>query len=160
MDDFADRTIYELIESYTLFLEAMKDEYDILLNLINVIFSSCSIITKTEIIGRHYTAIECEVFPSFFEYQIYKIMEKYTYYNKIKTQLSIIEHINQRKIHGDLKLKSFIDSNSYIPEKYNLVFMYYDRNDDTIVIHFYGTYYRIKVEDKYKQDMLNLFEIR
>ena len=93
MDDIDDRTINELIESYPLFLEVMKDEYDILLNLINVIFSSCSIITKTETIGRHSTAIECEVFPSFFEYQIYKIMEKYSYYYKIRKQFNIIRSI-------------------------------------------------------------------
>ena len=48
MEDFADRTINELIESYPLFIEAMNDEYDILLNMINIIFSSCSIITKIE----------------------------------------------------------------------------------------------------------------
>ena len=93
MDDFADRTCNELIESYPLFLEAMKDEYDILLNLINIIFSSCSIITKTEIIGRCVKEIECEVFPSFFEYQIYKIMEKYSYYYKIRDQYKIIKQI-------------------------------------------------------------------
>ena len=36
--------------------------------------------------------------------------------------------------------------------------MYYNRNNDTIVIHFDGTYHTIKVEDKYKQDMLNFFD--
>ena len=88
-------------------------------------------------------------------------MEKFTYYNKIKTQLSIIEHIDQRKIHCDLKLKSFIDRNLYKPYRPDIprwLFINYDRNDDTIEINFQGTLYRIKVEDKYKQDMLNLFE--
>ena len=52
MDDFADRTINELIESHSLFVDALKDEYEILVNMINIIFSSCSIITKTNQIFR------------------------------------------------------------------------------------------------------------
>ena len=36
MDDFADRTINELLESYPLFIDALKDEYDILLYKINI----------------------------------------------------------------------------------------------------------------------------
>ena len=85
MEDFADRTIDELIESYPLFVDALKDEYDILLNMLNIIFSSCSIITKTEKITRDVKEIECEAFDCFFEYQIHKIMEKYAYYKKIRT---------------------------------------------------------------------------
>ena len=157
MDDFADRTINELVESYPLFLEALKDEYDILFPMINIIFSSCGIIKKTEENGR----TKYEAFDCFFEYQIYKIMEKYTYYNQIRHQLYIIEYINEKKIQGNLKLKSFIDRNLYKPYRPDIprwLFINYERNDDTIEINFEGTLYRIKVEDKYKQDMLNLLE--
>ena len=75
MEDFADRTINELIESYPLFLEALKDEYDTFSTITDIIFSSCSIITKIEKIDMYERVIECEAFDCFFEYQIHKIME-------------------------------------------------------------------------------------
>ena len=90
MDDFADRTINELVESHPLFVDALKEEYDILVNMINIIFSCCSLIPQMS--RKTYYAFDC-----FFEYQIYKIMEKYTYYEKIRTQLCIIDNINRRK---------------------------------------------------------------
>ena len=158
MDDQADRTFNELIEFCPLFLEALKDEYDILMNIINIIFSSCSIITKTETIGRGVKEIVCEAFDCFFEYQIYKIMEKYRHYDKIKTQICIIDNIHLNRRSGDLKLKSDINKHLSGPDIFKWLFMYYYRRYDTIVIHFDDTYHTIKVEDKYKQDMLNLFK--
>ena len=155
MDDFADRTINELMESYPLFLEALKDEYDILLNMLNIIFSSCSLIQQMCCYNHEipYLAFDC-----FFEYQIYKIMEKYTYYKKIQTQLYIIEYINERKIVGDLKLKNVIDRNSLGPDIFKRLYIQYSRYNNEIDIFFDSKYYTIIVEDKYKQDMLNLLE--
>ena len=155
MDDFDDRSINELFESYPLFLEALKAEYDTFSTITDIIFSSCSIITKTEKIDLTKRVIECEAFDCFFEYQIHKIMEKYAYYNKIQTQLYIIEHINSHKLFGYLGLKSVIDRNFYIPANYKRLFVYYNTDDDAIFIYFELTHYRIKVEDKYQQDMLN-----
>ena len=155
MDDFTDRSISELIESIPLFLEAMKDEYDILLNMINIIFSSCSIITKTEIIGRYYTDIECEVFPSFFEYQIYKIMEKYSYYYKIRRQYHIIRGIYIYLRPGDPKLKEY---DSLDKRCDCIIYIRYEKGNEVITIYFENKIYSIIIEDKYKPYMLNLFD--
>jgi len=157
MDDFADRTINELVESYPLFVDALKDEYDVISPMIDIILSS-GFKTDTGRIKWYASIIVCEAFDCFFEYQIYKIMEKYPYYNKIRTQLNIIEQIDKRKKKGDLKLKSIIYSNSYIRDIFKRLYIHYNRRDDEIVIVFELTHYIIKVEEKYKQDMLNLFE--
>ena len=90
MEDFADRTISELIESYPMFVDALKEEHDVLMNMIDIIFSSCSIKTKTERFHLHKKHIYYEAFDCFFEYQIYKIMEKYRYYKKIKIKQSLL----------------------------------------------------------------------
>ena len=104
MDDFEDRTISELMESYPLFVDTLKEEFDALANMIDIVFSSCSIITKTEKISRGDRVIECKIFPSFFEYQIYKIIEKYRYYNKIRNQFNIIKNIYYSLRYDDPKL--------------------------------------------------------
>ena len=151
MENFADRTINELIESYPLFLDALKEEHDVLMNIIDIIFSSCSIITKTEKIRWARCVIECEVFDCFFEYQIYKIMEKYRYYKNIKHQAHIVRQIFLNREY--LGLKTNCD-----PKKIDLMYLnvIYHRNDRTIGIGFDRTHYYIKVEDKYHQDMINL----
>ena len=131
MDDFADRSFNELIEFIPLFLEAMKDEYDILLNMINVIFSSCSIITKTEKISRGDRVIDCEVFPSFFEYQIYKIIEKYRYYNKIRNQFKIIRGIYYGLRYDDPKLNDY----SYLYQRYRcIIYIRFEQGNFEIII--------------------------
>ena len=84
-------------------------------------------------------------------------MEKYTYYNKINTQMRIIENINEPKIVGDLKLKCIIDRNSFGLGIFERLRMYYDTREDAVQIYFDSKYHKIKVEEKYKQDMLNLF---
>ena len=134
----------------------MKDENDILLNMINIILSSGSM--KTEKISMYARVIECEAFDCFFEDKIYKLMEKYTYHEKIHTQLSIIEHINQRQKFVDLKLKSSIDINSKIPGKYRQIALYYNTHCNRITFYIDNTHYYIKIKYKYKQDMLNLFQ--
>ena len=88
-------------------------------------------------------------------------MEKYRYYNKIKTQLYIIEKIFLDRISGDLKFESDIDLNSlYGPNIFKRLYILYNRYDAEIDISFDSKYHKIKIEDKYKQDMLNLFEHR
>ena len=155
MDDLNDRSINELIESYPLLLEAMKDEYDILLNMINIIFSSCSIITKTEDTSGYITRIECEVFPSFFEYQIYKIMEKYSYYYKIINQYKIIKQILYIIRYDGKKLKVY---NSLEKECECSIYIKYGIDYEVISIFIDNKIYSIKIEDKYKQDMSNLLK--
>ena len=155
MDDFADRTINELLESYPLFIDALKDEYDIILNMLNIILSSCSLIPQ---MCPNTDNIPYRAFDCFFEYQIYKIMEKYRYYDKIHTQLRIIECMYLNRIRGDLKLKSNVDINPFDePNIFKKLLMFYSTYNGTIEISFDSKYHSIKVEDKYKQDMLNLF---
>ena len=43
---------------------------------------------------------------------------------------------------------------SYLPD----IYVHYNHKDNTIEMILYKTEYIIKVEDKYKQDMLKLFE--
>ena len=153
MDDFADRTINELIESYPIFLDALKEEYDVLMNIIDIVFSSCRIMSKTEKPGRMCIIIIREVFDCFFEYQIYKIMEKYRYYKKIRDQVNLVEQILLRRNRLDLKIK--IDTQ-------DIRFMYmsvnYISHIKIIEFCFDRTDYVINVEEKYQQDMALLFE--
>ena len=155
MDDFANRTINELIESYPLLVDVLKDLYDDILKIFNNILSNGFM--NTEQLRMNGSSIECEAFDCFFEDQIYKLMEKYTYHEKIHTQLSIIEHINQRQKFVDLKLKSSIDRNSKIPGKYRQIALYYNTHCNRITFYIDSTHYHIKIKYKYKQDMLNLF---
>ena len=155
MEDFADRTINELMESYPLFLDALKEEYDVLMNILDIIFSSCSMMSKTEKPGWRKTIITCEVFDCFFEYQIYKIMEKYKYYDKIKFQALIIEglykNINYWNLNLNYRPKLELPSSRVIFE----LCICYSPHELTIEIH--DTRHTIKVEEKYEQDMLKLF---
>ena len=61
MDDFADRTINELVESHSLFVCALKDEYNVISPMIDIIFSSGFMITE-----KIHKTFDC-----FFEYHIY-----------------------------------------------------------------------------------------
>ena len=96
--------------------------------IIDIIYSSCSTITKTEECGKTIF----EVCDCFCEYKIYKIMVKYKYYLKIS---------NRRRL-------------SNLPN----IYVHYNFKDNIIEMILYKTEYIIKVEDKYKKDMLNLFE--
>ena len=151
MENFADRTIGELIESYEIFVDTLKEEYDVLLNIIDIIFSSCSIMSKIEDINCDRNLITFEAFDCFFEYQIYKIMEKYRYYRKIRDQAYLVQRIFLSRNYLDLKINC--DSKE-LELKY--LYVIYRRNDKTIRIGFDRTHYYIKVEEKYHQDMINL----
>ena len=128
MDDLADRYIRELEKSCSSMEDALKGAYETYLAIIDSIYSSCGTITKTEECGK----IICEVCDCFFEHKIYKIMVKYKYYLKIsnRTRLSCLPNI----------------------------YVHYNHKDNTIEMKLYKAEYIIKVEDKYKQDMLKLFE--
>ena len=111
--------------------------------------------SKTELHNFRGKHIICDAFDCFFEYQIYKIMEKYGYYKKIRDQAEIVEHIFFNR--DDLDLTITFDS-----QNLKLMFMdvYYCSNNKTIGIAFDRTVYIINVEEKYQQDMTNLFNIR
>ena len=155
MDDFADRTINELIESFPLFVDALKEAYDACSTIIDIIFSSCSIKTKTEENGK----IICEAFDCFFEYQIYKIMEKYEYYLKISNQARFIECMGQNQDYAGINIGSDmgpVRTVSYLPK----IYLYYYHINNTIGIILDKTEYRIKVEEKFNRDMLELMDYR
>ena len=86
-------------------------------------------------------------------------MEKYRYYDKIRDQIYIIDKLYLRGKSGDFKLKSDINEH-LLGSIFRRLSVYYDNRYDTIVINFDYKYHKIKVDDKYKQDMLNLFEHR
>ena len=140
----------------------MKDEYDILLNMINIIFSSCSIITITEKISRGVKVIVCEAFDCFFEYQIYKIMEKYRYYDKIRNQYYIIKDFYFRLRYGDPTLRDSFSLEARCNCDIDNINVQDDESisNETINILIDHKIYRIKVDDKYKQDMLELMDRR
>ena len=46
MEDLKDRTINELVESYPMLVDTLNQKYDVLMNIIDIIFSSCSIKLK------------------------------------------------------------------------------------------------------------------
>ena len=157
MENFADRTIGELIESYEIFVDTLKEEYDVLLNIIDIIFSSCSIMSKIEDINCDRNLITFEAFDCFFEYQIYKIMEKYRYYDKIRNQFKIIRGIYYGLRHDDPKINDY----SYLYERCRcLIYLRFEQGNEVIIIAIDEKNYLIKVEDKYKQDMLNLLRRR
>ena len=160
MEDFADRTINELIESYPIFVDALKEEYDVLMNIIDIVFSSCSIMSKTEIPGPHSNQITYEVFDCFFEYQIYKIMEKYRYYEKIKYQACHVKHIYDAKDRLDLKISNS-SFDFYSKELVTMPFLHicYPLGSEMINIMLSRDIYIIEVEEKYHQDMPRLFNI-
>ena len=128
MDDLVDRAIRELEKSHSLIEDTLKEAYETYLTIIDSLYSSCSTITKTEKCGR----IIFEVCDCFFEHKIYKIMVKFKYYLKISNQTRL----------------------SYLPK----IYVHYNHKDNTIEMILHKSEYIIKVEDKYKQDMLNLFE--
>ena len=64
------------------------------------------------------------------------------------------------RISGDLKLESDIDINSLGPVIFKRLYILYSKNHNEIDISFDSKYNTIIVGDKYKQDMLNLFEHR
>ena len=70
----------------------------------------------------------------------------------------MIEHINSHKLIGDMKIKRIIDRHTFRPEKYTRLDVYYDRHYNELVINFTSKCYRVKVEEKYKQDMSNLLK--
>ena len=140
MEDFADRTINELVESYPIFVDALKEEYNILTNMLDIIFSSCSIKTKTEKPGPHSNQIIYEVFDCFFEYQIYKIMEKYRYYEKIRNQTFLVERIYRDKQNCDLKISNSFDFYSIRLGKTSELYIDYCSSAKTIDIVF-GRYF-------------------
>ena len=155
MEDFKDRTDDELLECYPLFVDALKEEYDVIMNIIDIIFSSCSIMTKTEKPCWNGIQITCEVFECFFEYQIYKIMEKYRYYREIRNQALQIEHKSAENKYRDININVF----AYLLRLRKSYTMYvgYCCDDKIIEIKFNNTIYRIEVHEKYQKDMMELF---
>ena len=157
MDDFKDRTINELVESYPIFVDALKEEYGVLMNIIDIVLSGCGIMSKIEIPGRlgpHGKDIFCEAFDCFFEYQIYKITEKYRYYKKIRDQAELVEQILIRRNRLDLIINFDIQD----IRLFKYMYVSYHPNDKTIEFWLGETVYVIKVEEKYQQDMALLFK--
>ena len=154
MEDFADRTINELVESYPIFVDALKEEYNILANMLDIIFSSCSIKTKDERLIFNNKKIIYKVYDCFFEYQIYKIMEKFRYYKKIENQTEVVAQILRRRRGLNLKI-NFEYQNLF----HKIVDVVYYTMDKTIKIYFAEFIYEIEVEEKYHQDMINLVDV-
>ena len=81
-------------------------------------------------------------------------MEKYRYYKKIRDQAEIVEHIFFKR--DDLDLTITFDSQNL---KLMKIKVNYCSHTKSIDIEFDGTAYIIRIEEKYRQDMINLFKI-